>query len=120
MRARFVAGICLLGLIVSSTGWADTPCREPGKNEPVITGDDQITPDNYEKIKPGMRREQVLRTLGRSPNGPRIRDYRPGNIVGTWDIGRYGELWSSAMCNVWIQYDQYGIVTGKVMAQPKK
>jgi SmpA / OmlA family len=104
--------ICLALLLVAANypqAESDTATEPPG-----------VTPENYEKIEVGMTNQQVVRLLGGPPADYATDAERSSKGFYSQAYLRtkkYGDLWRSTQCRIWVVFDAKDCVKGKLLEE---
>jgi hypothetical protein len=110
---KLVTTICLTACIFSSSiARADSPST--GSKNTFVIVSERVTPATFDRIKPGMTRQQVFALMGRAPNV----HFTP-NDVRAWVIAADGgaELWRTDGCKIWVSFDKRGLSQHKMMCR---
>jgi outer membrane protein assembly factor BamE (lipoprotein component of BamABCDE complex) len=82
-----------------------------------------VTPENGEKLKLGMTRQQVVRLLGGPPTTNVAATDRSSRspfdaFTSNNEIRQSGELWRSRTCRIWVVFDETNRARGILLERP--
>jgi hypothetical protein len=100
----------------------------------TATKQPQVTPEAYDRIRLGIKKEEVLALLGRPPDRnvtdeDRVASPLRWRSIFTMDVSGFdslendairqkGHLWKIPTCRIWVAFDERQRVIGKVLETP--